>query len=48
MTVFIPKILIGGEFHTATELTPLDVINPCNEEVLWQAPACAKPMSQRP
>ena len=28
-TVFIPKILIGGEFHTATELTPLDVINPC-------------------
>ncbi len=40
MTVFIPKILIGGEFHTATELTPLDVINPCNEEVLWQAPAC--------
>jgi succinate-semialdehyde dehydrogenase/glutarate-semialdehyde dehydrogenase len=40
MTDFIPKILIGGEFHAATELTPLDVINPCNEEVLWQAPAC--------
>ena len=40
MTDFQPKILIGGEFRTKTELDPIAVINPCNEEVLWHAPAC--------
>ena len=40
MTDFTPKILIGGEFRTTTDLTPINVINPCNEQVLWQTPAC--------
>jgi len=40
MTDFIPKILIGGEVHTNTDLAPIDVINPCTEQVLWQTPAC--------
>jgi succinate-semialdehyde dehydrogenase/glutarate-semialdehyde dehydrogenase len=40
MTDFTPKILIGGEFRTTTDLAPIDVINPCNERVLWQTPAC--------
>ena len=35
-----PKVLIGGEFRTGTELDAIPVINPCNEEVLWEAPAC--------
>lgn len=40
MTDFIPKILIGGSFRTTTDLDPIDVLNPCNEEVLWQTPVC--------
>lgn len=40
MTDFTPKILIGGEFRETTALAPIDIINPCTEEVLWQAPAC--------
>jgi succinate-semialdehyde dehydrogenase/glutarate-semialdehyde dehydrogenase len=40
MTDFIPKILIGGQFATTTDLPPIDVINPCTEDVLWQTPAC--------
>lgn len=40
MTDFTPKILIGGEFRTTTDLAPINVINPCTEEVLWQTPAC--------
>ncbi len=40
MTDFTPKILIGGTFRTTTDLAPIDVINPCNEQVLWQTPAC--------
>ena len=40
MIDFVPKILIGGTFRTETHLAPIDVINPCNEEVLWQTPAC--------
>lgn len=35
-----PKILIGGEFRSSTDLSPIPVINPCNEEELWAAPAC--------
>jgi len=40
MSDFTPKILIGGEFRTTTDLPAINVINPCNEQVLWQAPAC--------
>ncbi|MEH6833047.1 MULTISPECIES: NAD-dependent succinate-semialdehyde dehydrogenase [Falsihalocynthiibacter] len=40
MSDFIPKILIGGTFRTTTDLAPIDVINPCTEEVLWQVPSC--------
>lgn len=40
MTDFVPKILIGGEFRTTTDLAPINVINPCNEQILWQTPAC--------
>jgi succinate-semialdehyde dehydrogenase / glutarate-semialdehyde dehydrogenase len=37
---FQPKVLIGGEFRGRTDLDPFAVINPCNEEILWEAPAC--------
>jgi succinate-semialdehyde dehydrogenase/glutarate-semialdehyde dehydrogenase len=40
MNEFIPQFLVGGKFQTDTGRQPLDVINPCNEEVLWQTPAC--------
>ncbi len=40
MTDFTPKILIGGEFRTTTNVAPIKVINPCTEDLLWQAPAC--------
>ncbi len=35
-----PHYLIGGKFDTASDLPPLDAINPCTEEVLWQSPTC--------
>jgi succinate-semialdehyde dehydrogenase/glutarate-semialdehyde dehydrogenase len=40
MTNFKPKILIGGEFSTHTDLPRIAVINPCNEETLWETPTC--------
>jgi succinate-semialdehyde dehydrogenase/glutarate-semialdehyde dehydrogenase len=40
MPDFTPKILIGGEFRTRTDLAPIAVVNPCNEDVLWETPAC--------
>jgi succinate-semialdehyde dehydrogenase / glutarate-semialdehyde dehydrogenase len=33
-----PRLLIGGEFRAQTTLEPLQVLNPCNEELLWTAP----------
>ena len=40
MTDMQPKILIGGEFRDATDRDPIEVRNPCTEEVLWSQPAC--------
>lgn len=40
MSDAIPKILIGGELRAKTDLAPIPVVNPCNEEVLWETPAC--------
>ncbi|MCZ6560784.1 MAG: aldehyde dehydrogenase family protein, partial [Gammaproteobacteria bacterium] len=40
MKTFEPKILIGGDFSTQTDLDRIPVINPCNEEVLWETPTC--------
>lgn len=36
-----PKLLIGGEFRTTGGDTPVPVVNPCTEEVLWEQPACS-------
>jgi succinate-semialdehyde dehydrogenase/glutarate-semialdehyde dehydrogenase len=38
----MPKLLIGGEFRTETREDPLEVVNPCTEEVLWIAPAAGQ------
>lgn len=38
MSDMIPKLLIGGELCAQTALEPLQVFNPCNEELLWTAP----------
>lgn len=40
MTAFQPKILIDGAFAETGERDPIPVVNPCNEEVLWETPAC--------
>ncbi len=40
MTAFQPKVLVEGDFAVAGSLDPIAVINPCNEEVLWETPAC--------
>ncbi len=40
MTAFQPKVLIDGTFAEIGERGTIPVINPCNEEVLWETPAC--------
>ena len=35
-----PKFLIGGQYASQSRAQAIPVINPCNEEVLWEAPAC--------
>ncbi len=42
MPLYEPKILIGDRFATSTNLDKIPVVNPCNEEVLWDTPACNK------
>ncbi len=34
-----PSLLIGGDRRFTTERPPVEVINPCTEEVLWTAPS---------
>ncbi len=41
MTDMQPRLLIGGEFRNSGQAAPTEVVNPCTEEVLWQAPACS-------
>ncbi|CAN7145613.1 NAD-dependent succinate-semialdehyde dehydrogenase [Bosea sp. LjRoot237] len=38
MSDLTPRLLIGGELRAQTMLEPLQVLNPCNEELLWTAP----------
>ena len=41
MTGMQPKLLIGGEFLSEGRAPSIPVINPCTEQVLWNAPACS-------
>jgi len=43
MSATTPGLLIGGEFRRVTRAEPIRVINPCTEEVLWEAPAAGRP-----
>ena len=42
MTGTTPSLLIGGEFRRHTGEAPIEVVNPCTEEVLWTAPAAGR------
>jgi succinate-semialdehyde dehydrogenase / glutarate-semialdehyde dehydrogenase len=35
-----PRFLIGDRFTGTSANGAIPVINPCNEEVLWEAPSC--------
>jgi succinate-semialdehyde dehydrogenase/glutarate-semialdehyde dehydrogenase len=39
MPTTTPALLIGGEFRRHSAHEPIEVVNPCTEEVLWSAPA---------
>ena len=39
MPATTPALLIGGEFRRHGAHEPIEVVNPCTEEVLWSAPA---------
>ena len=40
MSNYQPKILIGDTWVTSTDLETISVLNPCNEQVLWEVPTC--------
>ncbi|MPZ11357.1 MAG: aldehyde dehydrogenase family protein [Kiloniellaceae bacterium] len=39
MPATTPALLIGGEFRRHSAHEPIEVVNPCTEEVLWNTPA---------